>query len=434
MTTFNKIINKVVNLDNNIFLYNYDKNDKIGGLNKILFYALSTNKNNNFYKNKFYFLKENINNFYFSQKPTECNEFINLFYKIQKIYHILNRFCFLYKYKKSKIIVETDLQLNSIKINDKNVICIYHIDSKYLFKIDELLKLIYTSLTNCFSFFSEPINIKNPYNNIPFGKSILYYIYFKLILDTKLNFIKHDYIDIFFKFTHCNFNMTKFVNSYEYLLREYAIKNYLNNLTKRTMKQEIINMLKNYNTFINTQNKKIIISNEFPDDELIKIMKPYLYLDLVSNFSLIKNNQIDAKRKLYKKLYEFQEFNPTFGKKIIKLKNIIDTNGKFKRVKSHFEFDTRHKKFYTYEIENFMNNHLEYKYEDYSHTEYIDLRIPMIFNTNTPYLNNQSQYGIYSFHEYDVIQDNDEIDEDSEDNNHESRENNNDEEDTDSVS
>ena len=170
------IINRLINLDNNIFSLNYDKTDTVSGMHKIFFYNLYNNIQTKTYTSKFCFLNETLNNFYFINKPIERYEFLVFFYKIQKTYHILNRFVFLYKYKKSRLTVSTDLQLNEIKIEDPNVICIYHIGSKYLFKIEELLKIIYISLTNCFSFFSEPLSIKNPYNNIPFGKSILYYI------------------------------------------------------------------------------------------------------------------------------------------------------------------------------------------------------------------------------------------------------------------
>ena len=369
MTTFNKIINNVINLDNNIFSFNYNKSDKIAGIHKIFFSILSDIKLYKNYKNKFDFINQTLNNFYFLKKNTEKTEFYELFCKIQHIYHILNRFVYLYKYKKSKIIVDMDLQLNKINITDTNVICIYHVNARYLFKIEDILKLIYISLTNCYSFMADPISIKNPYNNIPFNKSILYFIYYYLISYTKLKHIKPEYTDIFFKFKESNFNMTKFVNNYEYILREYTIKNYLNNSTKETLFYEIKILIKKFNNRLPIR-KMILISQDFPEDELLRIMKPYLYLELQEKYSLVQKNKVDAKNKLNKKLSQFQSFNPQFGKKIIKFKDIHLKNGKIKRVKSHIEFNMIHKKFNTYEIETFMNNHLIYKYDDEYDNEY----------------------------------------------------------------
>jgi hypothetical protein len=362
MTTFNKIINKVINLDNNIFSFNYDNNDKISELNKIFFTTLSNINLYKNFKNKFDYVDKTLNNFYFFNKPIEKNIFFELFCKIQRIYHILNRLAYLYKYNKSKLIIDMDLQLNKIKFNDINVLCIYHVNAKYLFKIEDILKIIYISLTNAYLFMSDPITIKNPYNNIPFNKSILYYIYYYLISRTKFKNIKSEYIDIFFKFKESNFNMTKFINSYEYILREYAIKNYLNNSTKDILLQEIKILIKSFNNNMSYQ-ESIIISEEFPKDELIRIMKPYLYLNLQCNYSMVEKNINDAKKILITKLYEFQRFNPNFGRKIIKFKDVYCKNGKIKRIKSHIEFNMKHKKFNINEMDNFMNDHLVYKYD-----------------------------------------------------------------------
>jgi hypothetical protein len=52
MDTFDTIVYKVINLNNNIFSYNYDKNDKVAGIHKIFFYGLINNKKTNLYKNK----------------------------------------------------------------------------------------------------------------------------------------------------------------------------------------------------------------------------------------------------------------------------------------------------------------------------------------------------------------------------------------------
>lgn len=358
MNSFNEIINKVTNLDNNIFSIKYDNTDKISGIDKI-FFSIMCNESFKSYKNKFHFIEETLNNFYFSIKQNERDGFFNLFCKIQSIYHRLNRLVYLYKYKKSNLIIDTDLQLNKITENEPNVICIYHINSRYLFKIEDLLKIIYTSLTNSFLFFSEPISIKNPYNNVPFGKSILYYIYIYLASNAKITFIKSKYLDIFLKFKECNFDTTMFVNCYEHILREYAIKNHLNNTTKPTLLVEIKSMVDMFNNNFSKQINKITISEEFPEDDLIRIMKPYLYLHLTSCCSLVNKNKIEANKQLHKKLREFQCFNPQFGRKIIRFKNVIN-NGKFKRVKSHIEFNMKHKKFNTYDIGTFMTNHLSY--------------------------------------------------------------------------
>ena len=366
MTTFCKIVNKVIKLDNNIFAIKHYENDNISGIHKFYFNYLINNLLKNY--KKFHLIEEIMNNFYFSQKQNEKEELFNLFCKIQTIYHKLNRFVFLCKYKRSKLIVDNDLQLNQIKKNQQNIICIYHINSKYLFKIDELLKIIYMSLTNNCSFFSEPISIKNPYNNIPFGKSILYFIYIYLVLNTKIMFIKPEYLDVFLKFKKCNFDITMFVDNYEYILREYSLQNYLNNSTKKTILDDIKLIIDSFNSNFSNQNKKIKIDEEFPENILIKTMKPYLYLYLVYNYSLVQENKIRAKKNFYNKMYEFQRFNPRFGKKNIILKDIIK-NGKIKKIKSHIEFDTKHKKFNTYESESFMVNHLSYKYEIYSDEE-----------------------------------------------------------------
>jgi hypothetical protein len=360
MKTFNKIVCKVVNLDNNIFSFNYNKNDKISGIYKF-FFGIFTSVDTEI--NKFDYIQQTVNNFYFLDKATEKKEFFDLFCKIQRIYHSLNKFVFLCKFKKAKLIVETDLQLNSINKNEPNVICIYHINSKYLFKIEELLKHIYMSLTNCFSFFSEPIAIKNPYNNIAFDKSVLYFINYYIVSNVKINYIKFSHIDIFIKFKECNFNMTKFVTNYEHILIEYAIKNYLNNCTRETIVNEIKKIIQTFNYYFCGE-IQIKISEGFPEDELVRIMKPYLYLKLQSSYSLIPRNKTIARKKLMKKLLEFQRFNPQFGRKIIRFKDIYK-DGKIKRIKSHIEFNMKHKKFNTDEEVNFMNNHLSYKYDSY---------------------------------------------------------------------
>ena len=121
-----------------------------------------------------------------------------------------------YKYKKSNIVVNTDIGLNELIPNSKNVICIFHKNARYLFHINDLINIINTSLTNSYMFFSEPLPIKNPYNNLPFGKSTLYNIYF--FIKYKTNY----HCDLLLKFFDCDFNLSLFKIKNEYLLREWS--------------------------------------------------------------------------------------------------------------------------------------------------------------------------------------------------------------------
>lgn len=341
--TINYITNKIINLDNNIFSLNYDNSDKVDTIFKILFYSLT----NNTYKSKFIMFKETLNSFLsFSRE-----KFIQYFCKIQKTYYALCRFVFLYKYKKSKMSVTTDMGLNDININNKNVLCIYHIDTKYLFNINDLIKIINMSLINNYMFFAEPLSSKNPYNNLPFLKSTLYNIYFFIKFNTNI------YDDLFFKFFHCNFDLSLFYKKYEYLLREYAIINFIKNLSVSSFIAEINKMLYKYNY---NNNNKIIINSEFPKTKLIKIMKPYLLLYLQSIYSLISIIKLKSGIELINKLSKFQTFNPLFGRKIIKLDFKIDANFKKKVFIKCYEFNDKHILFNDYNYRNFLKNQLNF--------------------------------------------------------------------------
>ena len=128
-------------MDNNIFSPKYDKTDKTNNIVRSYFGILINNfYNTNLTQHKFIFFKNSINDFYIK---THIDEVINFFCKIQKTYHTLNRLIFKYKYKKSNIVVSNDMQLNEINENEKNIICIYHIYSRYLFKIQDFILYLF---------------------------------------------------------------------------------------------------------------------------------------------------------------------------------------------------------------------------------------------------------------------------------------------------
>jgi hypothetical protein len=238
--------------------------------------------------------------------------------------------------------------LNEISINDKNVICIFQKNCRYLFNINDIVKIINNSLTNSYLFFVEPKPCKNPYNNLIFEKSTLYNIYFYIKYNTCI------YPELVFKFFECNFNLSLFVYKYESLARDYLIKNFVNSSTSSITTTEIKKMI---NIFNSHNTKKIYIHNDFPQDKLIQILKPYLFLHLTSVYSfnnLIKNR---AKIELKAKLIRFNKFNPIFGRKIVK--NVATRQQPFGKIiyKQHFEFIDSHVNFNPKNSVDFLQDH-----------------------------------------------------------------------------
>jgi hypothetical protein len=254
------------------------------------------------------------------------------------------------------------MELNEIVEGGNNIICIHHKNGKYLFKINDLLKIINNSLTNSHYFFSEPIAIKNPYNNLPFDKSNLYNIYFFIKFNTCYK------VDLFEKYFAVNFNLSEFYHQYEFLLREYIITNYVNDSTQTQLRKHITNMIHEFNRLHITM--KFKIDPEFPDHILIKIMKPYILLYITSLYSLVAIIRSNAVAKLKHKLTQFYKFNPAFGRKtaiinystIKVLTNIVAANNtnivqKPKPYIKKYVFNDKHIDFFKTENDAFFENH-----------------------------------------------------------------------------
>jgi cell fate (sporulation/competence/biofilm development) regulator YlbF (YheA/YmcA/DUF963 family) len=351
MNTYNTIINNVLNLNNNIFHKNY-KSDNIDLSFKLLFNFIANKEIT--IKEKFIFLKESLEHFLIKNKE---NEFIYYFCKIQKTYNTLNRFAYNYKYKKAQIVVNTDMCLNEINLNNKDVICLFHNNSKYLFIINDLIKIINSALTHSYMFFSEPKCIKNPYDNLPLNKANLYNIYF---------FIKFKTIhrpELLFKFFQSNFKLNLFKFKNELVLRDYIIENFVYKSPSDTLVTEIKNMIKFFNRecMLDRLNNRIIIDKEFPNDKLIKIMRPYLLLYCIYQYGYLQHMRTNSLFILKKKLLEFNNFNPQFGRKRYKILTKVTTDFKKKICGKLLEFDDKHVEFSKkLSNEDFLTDHLTY--------------------------------------------------------------------------
>jgi len=241
----------------------------------------------------------------------------------QRHYAALRKFARIFKVKRAPIIMKTDLYLNEIQITERNVIVLLQNNYRYLFTITDLNKIIETSLCNSPYFISEPIPVKNPYNKLPFSKSDLYNIYFQI----KDRLIRTP--DVLYQFFLSNFNLSKFKRNNQVLIREKYIHRFTENEDQETLVDYIYNAL-SFNTHIK-------IDDDFPEDELVRIFKPYLRLYLEMNYSVDSSVRHRSKCLLLHKLHIFHMHNPQFGRRLYKLKN--------KRVVGEATFNSDHIEF-----------------------------------------------------------------------------------------
>jgi len=253
-------------------------------------------------------LKKNHDNVFFSKK--EKDNLLEAFSKTQKIMFALSKFVHIYRMKKLPIKIQTDLMLNEIDVQKKNVFVFLQDGIKYAFVISDLIHIINTSLSHCCYFFAEPHKIKNPYNNISLNKTVLYNLYF--FIRTNL-FTMPMLFELFFQ---CNFDLQTFKINNEHSIREVFIKNYVSYSHHYELYSHVTTMINHY---------YIHIDPDFPRETLVNIMRPYLHLYFLGKYLIFGcEKKYVVTRLLRKKLLQFSKYNPDFGKKIITPYPIFD--------------------------------------------------------------------------------------------------------------
>ena len=272
-----------------------------------------------------------INNIFLSDEIKE--EITVIFQKTQRTYFALKRFLHIYTFKKTTTKINTDLCLNPIDPFQKNKIEIIQKNAKYLFTTADILNLTMVGLINSQDFFAEPRLPKNPYTNIPFTKTDMYNIYFHVV---NTRFITPPLLTEFF-LNH--FELDNFLINNETKLRNISIKDYVLNSPSTELYSDVKYMIRKY--FNNVQkieyktqsskNKKkkrvyhtikvhIVIDQEFPKEKLVDIMRPYLYLYILSTDHISGTEKKLIAKTLFKhQVKKFMKYNYKFGRKQFKI-------------------------------------------------------------------------------------------------------------------
>jgi hypothetical protein len=179
--------------------------------------------------------------------------------------------------------------------------------AKYVFRVNELRNTIMSCIENTDEFFPDILDIRNPYNNIAFSSCDLYNFYF--FLKTH-NYSIHSLLHGFFL---SNFDVVRYVEDYEVLIRDKAINDHAMRGIVAVLYPTVFRMLVEYRKHI----KYINIAAGFPKKKLVDVMRPYLYLYLITLHYPNLPKRFDSRSILTDRLSEFDSSCPNFGQRAI---------------------------------------------------------------------------------------------------------------------
>ena len=269
---------------------------------------------------------------------------LDLFCKSQRTYYAFSRLALLFKVRRAKLQVSFDMYMTPIDPIKTRAITIYQGGSKYMFKLSDLINIINSALSNSPYHFADPIFPKNPYTNIEFSFGAMYEIYYQIRRsDYKMPLL----LNAFFQES---FDLRKFVYNHEALIRDVYIEDYVKTSPAETLYIETECMIQIFN-----RPKRLQIHDEFPKERLVDIMRPYLRLYLIHEYSISDTSKrSDSYETLREKMKRFIEYNPQFGRKIMK-RNGVGTG-------YHAEFNDKHVEFT--HSSNWSINIPNYHYEE----------------------------------------------------------------------
>ena len=225
---------------------NYD-NTKDINLDRVLRFILIESISNG--GNKFIMLKKLILDNKFL-KETDITCAVDCFCNAQRVFHSLMRMCRKVNYRYSRT-YDYNLDMAMIPLSQYKphlVITLLENNTKYNFKLGDMITLIHKRLCNSNNFFPEPLDIVNPYTNVPLSYSSLYKLYFAIKMS---NFTMPT---LFHQLFLCQFDLGQFLDFNECIIKENIITEATHNSTQRQKNKRLSAMMYFYRNHFSYKN------------------------------------------------------------------------------------------------------------------------------------------------------------------------------------
>jgi hypothetical protein len=227
------------------------------------------------------------------------------FCKAQRSYWAFSRLAYRYRLKKSPTRNTMDLYMNPIDVSKPSSMVIFQDGAKYYFRIPDLINIIDQALLNHCHHFHEPLYPKNPYTNIEFSEAILLNIY------QNIRYSNFKFPVLLHYFYLSSFNVDDFLYDYESAINELHIKDFTFKSSSDVLYEDVQLLIK-----ICDQSNILDIDEDFPMNRLVDIMRPYLYLHYIYQYSISSTEKRENALSMLKQRFDaFIDFNPHFGKK-----------------------------------------------------------------------------------------------------------------------
>ena len=267
--------------------------------------------------------------------PDIKKNFMFVYCYAQKIIFAINKLKHVWKYKKYKTF-DNDYDLNFVSLSkypDDMKIELIEDDTKYIFTLYDIIKLINNGLCNSEYMNPKPRHPMNPYTNTPISHHNIYNIFISLLFHSKFRNMRTHILSYY----QCNLNLKRFYEENRIMLKKTAVRHYIDTEDVNSLFEYVCEMFEDYDDVTSIILHRATRKKQKYIDDTKHLLFIYLFLQQISTGDDIYSTY---NGKLIIMLKKFEQMHPRYGRMhVTRLSRMNHTN------------------IYSYDAETVVQNH-----------------------------------------------------------------------------